>query len=358
MIGPPGMGKSTALGLFAAQWSRYPNAQTFAFDKGKSLLVLTRAVGGDFYDIGGAKTELSFCPLRELQTSGDISWAVEYVEHLCMLNGLSITHVHRNAITAAVKLMATSPTRTLTDLLASVQDMEVRNALEHFTLSGANGSLLDAKEDALGQSSFMVFEMESLLGYSEKAVSAVLLYLFRRIEKRLTGAPTLILMDEAWVALRNELFRDKLRDWLKTVRKNNGVVVMATQNLSDIFNSAVKDVILESCPTKILLPNAEAGNEASRRFYESIGLNSREIQIIQCALPKRDYYIVSPLGRRLIQLGIGPVALSFVGINAAEERQAAERLMDKYGDSWKAEWLRQRGLSEWAAWYENELLHV
>src|SRR5207302_5950907 len=75
------------------------------------------------------------------------------------------------------------------------------------------------------------------------------------------------------------LFRDYLRDWPKTVRKKNAAVLLATQNLSDIFNSKIRDVVLESCPTKILLPNAEAGNPASREFYHSIGLRSEERRV-------------------------------------------------------------------------------
>ena len=354
MVGPPGMGKSTALALIAAQWFRYPNARVFAFDKGYSLYVLNRATGGAFYDIGGSKTPLSFCPLRVLETNEDVSWAVEYVEHLCLLNGLDVTPGHRNAIVQAVKLLRESPRRTLTDLVATVQNMEIRQALDYFTISGALGSLLDAEEDSLGSSHFMVFEMDNLLGYSEKAVSAVLLYLFRRIEKRLTGEPTLVIMDEAWVALRNNLFREKLRDWLKTARKNNGVVIMATQNLSDIFNSPIKDVVLESSPTKVLLANAEAGNPASRTFYESLGLNQREIEIIQTALPKLHYYVATPLGRRLISMGIGKVALSFVGVSGADERGAAELVMEQNPENWQSDWLRKRGQGEWANWYDSQ----
>src|SRR5690606_26346345 len=97
------------------------------------------------------------------------------------------------------------------------------------------------------------------------------------------------------------------------------------QNLSDILNSPIGDVILETCPTKVLLPNAEAMNPASHVFYERLGLNDRELGLIQTGMPKRDYYVVSPLGRRMIGLGLGTVALSFVGVNGREEREAAEK---------------------------------
>jgi type IV secretion system protein TrbE len=78
------------------------------------------------------------------------------------------------------------------------------------------------------------------------------------------------------------------------------------------------DAILEACPTKILLPNAESKSPNSRAFYELVGLNQRELDILQTSIPKQHYYVVSPLGRRLVDMGVGKVALSFVGVNGRE----------------------------------------
>jgi type IV secretion/conjugal transfer VirB4 family ATPase len=352
MVGPTGAGKSTLLALMVAQWFRYPQAQVFAFDKGYSLYMLTRAAGGEFYDIAGERTPLAFCPLREIDSDAELAWAVDWLEALCVMQGLELSPKQRNALTAAVQELRLSPTRTLSEFCANVQDLEIRDALQYYTLAGPMGALLDADEDMLGSGRFLTFETESLMSVGDKAVVAVLLYLFRQIERRLDGSPTLVPLDEAWVYLGHDLFRNRLRDWLKTMRKRNGVVLLATQSLSDIFNSSIKDVVLESCPTKILLPNTEARNPASLGFYQSIGLNERELQIIQTSLPKREYYVISPLGRRLISLGLGAVGLAFVGINGREERQRAEKVMEASGDRWQAAWLRQRGIPDWAEYYE------
>jgi type IV secretion system protein VirB4 len=353
MCGPSGSGKSTFLAMVAAQWFRYPGAQVFAFDKGYSLYVLTQAAGGEFYDIAGEKTQLAFCPLREIDSESDLTWAVAWLEGLCVLQGLGFTPRRRNAVADAVMQLRLSPSRTLTELSACVQDLEVREALQYYTLAGPLGQLLDADEDMLGHGRFLTFETENLMQLDQKGVAPVLLYLFHRIEKRLDGSPTLVLLDEAWVFLRHPLFRERLRDWLKTLRRMNGLVLMATQNLSDFCNSEIADVILENCPTKILLPNAEAANPGSRAFYERLGFNSRELHAIQTGIPKRHYYVVSPLGRRMINLGLGGVALSFVGVNGREERSRAERIMESHGDAWPAEWLRARGLGDWADYYEQ-----
>jgi type IV secretion system protein VirB4 len=360
MCGPSGAGKSTALGLIAAQWFRYPRAQVFAFDKGYSLFVLTKAAGGEFYDLAGERTQLAFCPLREIDSDADLTWAVSWLEDLCRLNGLIVTPKHRNALTEALQQLRLSPSRTLTELSANVQDLEVREALQFFTLSGPLGQLLDADEDVLSSGRFLTFETENLLQLDDKAVIPVLLYLFRRIEKRLDGAPTLVSLDEAWAYLRNSVFRERLRDWLKTLRRMNGVVLLSTQNLSDICNSDISDVILEMCPTKILLPNGEATNPASKEFYDRVGLNSRELEILQSSIPKQHYYVISPLGRRLISLAIHNVAQSFVGINSREERQVVEDLIAQFPEGWQSAWLRVRAdalndtrLEGWADYYDK-----
>jgi type IV secretion/conjugal transfer VirB4 family ATPase len=353
LVGPSGAGKSTALGLIAAQWFRYPRAQVFAFDRGYSIWVLTEAMGGEFYDLAGPKSTLAFCPLRDIDDDAAVAWAVGWIEVLCELNGLKFGPKHRNAVAAAVTQLRLSPTRTLTELSANVQDIEIRDALQHFTVMGPLGPLLDAESDSLGDGRMLAFETENLLQLDDKAVIPVLLYLFRRIEQRLDGSPTLILLDEAWSYLQHELFRDRLKDWLKTMRRKNAVVVMATQQISDIVNSQIADVVLENCPTKILLPNAESKNSGSREFYTRVGLNERELEILQVSIPKQHYYVVSTLGRRLVNLGVGKVALSWVGVNGREERQIVEGVINEYPNSWRAEWLRLKNLAQWAEYYQS-----
>ena len=85
--------------------------------------------------------------------------------------------------------------------------------------------MLDASDDGLIESHFVVCEMETLLSgsFSDATVMAVLLYLFRRMERALDGRPTLVPIDEAWLFLKHPAWRDKIQDWLKTLRKKNAV---------------------------------------------------------------------------------------------------------------------------------------
>ena len=107
--------------------------------------------------------------------------------------------------------------------------------------------------------------------------------------------------------------------------------------------------ILESCLTKIFLPNPEARSTVSSAAYQQIGLSERQIEILSYATPKRQYYYTSPQGQRLFDLGLGPVALSFVGASGKEDLAAIASLATALGDDWPAEWLWRRGLVHAAA---------
>jgi type IV secretion system protein VirB4 len=350
IFGPTGSGKSTLLALVAAQFRRYGNAQLFVFDKGRSMQPLTLAAGGDHYEVGegqGADTPaLAFCPLADLSTEGDRAWATEWIEMLVALQGVTVTPDYRNAISRQVALMAESRGRSLSDFVSGVQMREIKDALHHYTVDGPMGQLLDAEADGLSLGSFQTFEIEQLMNLGERSLVPVLAYLFRRIEKRLTGAPSLIVLDEAWLMLGHPVFRDKIREWLKVLRKANCAVVLATQSISDAERSGIIDVLKESCPTKICLPNGAAREPGTREFYERIGFNERQIEIVATALPKREYYVASPDGRRLFDMALGPLALAFAGASGKEDLKRISALRAEHGADWPIPWLKERGFSD------------
>jgi len=346
VFGPTGSGKSTLLSLIAAQFRRYADAQIFAFDKGNSMLPLTLAAGGDHYDVAGEGRALSFCPLAELESEGDKAWASEWIETLVAMQGVPITPDHRNAISRQIGLLAQSKGRSLSDFVSGVQHREIKTALHHYTVDGPMGQLLDAEEDGLSLGLFQTFEIEQLMNMGERNLVPVLLYLFRRIEKRLTGNPSLIILDEAWLMLGHPTFRDKIREWLKVLRKANCAVVLATQSISDAERSGIIDVLKESCPTKVCLPNGAAREPGTREFYERIGFNERQIEIVATATPKRDYYVSSPEGRRLFDMALGPVALAFVGAAGKDDLKRIRAFIDQFGREWPAHWLSERGIGD------------
>ena len=344
MFGPTGAGKSTHLAIIAAQLLRYSNMSIFAFDKGMSMYPLTKGVGGLHFSVAADDDALTFCPLQFLETKGDRAWAMEWIDTILALNGVATTPGQRNEIGNAIMSMHASGAKTFSEFSVTIQDETIREALRQYTVDGAMGYLLDAEHDGLTFSNFTTFEIEELMNLGDKFALPVLLYLFRRIERSLHGQPAVIILDEAWLMLGHPVFREKIREWLKVLRKANCLVLMATQSLSDAANSGIFDVIVESTATKIFLPNVYARDEDTAALYRRMGLNARQIEILATAIPKQQYYYVSENGRRLYDLALGPLALAFVGASDKESVATIKKLEAQFGDQWIDEWLTGRDL--------------
>lgn len=346
MFGPTGAGKSTALALIAAQFRRYRDATVFAFDVGRSMEVLTRAVGGGHFDLGvGDDDGPGLAPLAGIDDAAERTWAADWIDLVVELQGLGMSASQRNEVGRALAALAAKPAhdRTLTAVQVEIQDAAVKEALQPYTVNGTTGGILDAEEDGIRVGTWACFEVGELMNRDDKVRLPVLLYLFRMVERSLRGQPAILVVDEAWTMLGNEVFRGRIRDWLKTLRKSNAAVLLATQSLSDAAGSGILDVLVESCATQIFLANPAAEQPDAADLYRSLGLNDAEVELVRSLTPKRQYY-VRGAGRRVVDLAIGPVALSFVGVNSREDRDRVRELATEHGPRWPRVWLEERGV--------------
>nr|WIE91279.1 conjugal transfer protein TrbE [Mesorhizobium sp. WSM4875] len=354
VVGPTGAGKSVLLALMALQFCRYSNAQIFAFDFGGSIRAAALAVGGDWHDLGGQLTEgieasVSLQPLARVHDTYERAWAADWIVAILTREGIQITPDAKEHIWAALTSLASAPIedRTITGLSVLLQANDLKQALRPYCVGGPHGRLLDAEAEHLGQASVQAFEIEGLVG--TQAAPAVLSYLFHRIGDRLDGRPTLLIIDEGWLALDDEAFAGQLRGWLKTLRKKNASVVFATQSLADIDSSTIAPAIIESCPTRLLLPNERAIEPQITAIYRRFGLNDRQIEILARATPKRDYYCQSRRGNRLFELGLSEVGLALCAASSKSDQALIGSIVAEHGRrGFLAAWLRARDVG-WAA---------
>jgi type IV secretion/conjugal transfer VirB4 family ATPase len=353
VVGPTGSGKSVLLALMALQFRRYGRSQVFAFDFGGSIRAAALAMGGDWHDLGGGLTEgsdasVSLQPLARIPDTYERAWAADWIVAILTREGVKITPEAKEHIWTALTSLASAPLeeRTITGLSVLLQSNDLKQALRTFCVGGAYGRLLDAETDHLGSSDVQAFEIEGLVGTG--AAPAVLAYLFHRIGDRLDGRPTLLIIDEGWLALDDEGFAGQLREWLKTLRKKNASVIFATQSLSDIDNSAIAPAIIESCPTRLLLPNERAIEPQITAIYRRFGLNDRQIDILARATPKRDYYCQSRRGNRLFELGLSEVGLALCAASAKSDQSLIANIVAEHGRAgFLAAWFHARGVG-WA----------
>jgi len=359
VVGPTGAGKSVLLALMAMQFRRYARAQVFAFDFGGSIRAAALAMGGDWCDLGGAlggsapageaSGPVALQPLARIDDAGERAWAAEWIAELLAREAVTITPELKEYLWSALTSLASAPAseRTLTGLAVLLQSNALKQALAPYTVGGPWGRLLDAESERLGEADVQAFETEGLVGSS--AAPAVLSYLFHRIEGRFDGRPTLLIIDEGWLALDDRGFAGQIREWLKTLRKKNASVIFATQSLADIDGSAIAPAIIESCPTRLFLPNERALEPQIGAIYRRFGLNDRQIEILSRATPKRDYYCQSRRGNRLFELGLSEVALAFTAASSKTDQAAIAQTLAEHGRGrFAAAWLTAKGLA-WAA---------
>ena len=353
IVGPTGAGKSVLLALMALQFRRYARAQVFAFDFGGSIRAAV-AMGGDWHDLGGALADeaaeaVALQPLARVDDSGERAWAAEWIAALLGRESVAITPDLKEHLWSALTALASAPMaeRTITGLAVLLQSTALKQALQPYTVAGPWGRLLDAESERLGAADVQAFETEGLIGTG--VAPAALAYLFHRIADRLDGRPSLVIIDEGWLALDDPGFAGQLREWLKTLRKKNASVVFATQSLADIAGSAIAPAIIESCPTRLFLPNERVLEPQIAAIYRRFGLNDRQIEILSRATPKREYYCQSRRGNRLFELGLSEVALAFTAASSKSDQAMISRLLAEHGsDGFAAAWLRAKGL-DWAA---------
>ena len=354
VIGPTGAGKSVLLALMALQFRRYPRSQIFAFDFGGSIRVATLAMGGDWHDLGGRLTEsaessVSLQPLARIEQTQDRAWAADWIVAILQREGVTITPEAKEHIWTALSSLASAPIeeRTITGLSVLLQSNDLKLAIQPYCVGGPYGRLLDAEAENLGDASVVAFETEGLL--ESGAAPATLAYLFHRIADRLDGRPTMIVIDEGWLALGDPAFAKQLSEWLVTLRKKNASVIFATQSLAQLEKSSIAPAIIESCPTRLLLPNDRAVEPQITAIYRRFGLNDRQIEILARAIPKRDYYCQSRRGDRLFELGLSEVGLALCAASSKSDQALIADILAEHGrDGFLAAWLTARGV-EWAA---------
>lgn len=348
VVGPTGSGKSVLLALLALQFRRFIGAQVVLFDRGRSARAAALAMDGASIDLGLEGT-LSLQPLARIDEPGEIAFALQWVTALLTAEGVRVTPDVKDAVWTALQSLASAPKaeRTLTGLAVLIQSSALVAALSPYTLEGAYGRLLDGSSEEIAETDVLHVELEQLMPH-KALIPPVLTYLFHRLEARFDGRPTLLVLDEAWTFLDDALFAARIREWLKTLRKKNVAVVFATQSLADIERSTIAPALIESCPTRIFLPNDRALEPQAKGVYERFGLNTRQIEILSIAAPKRDYYAQTARGNRLFELGLGPVALALCGASSPDDQRLIDRCLGETGHkSFAARFLTAKDLA-WA----------
>lgn len=351
IVGPTGAGKSVLLCMLELQWLKYPGAKVVIFDKDRSARAATLSVGGNIYEPGSDDAPISFQPFANIHSASERTWAANFTENILGIQGIEVTPAVKKEVDDALKNLAEADVceRTFTVLSALVQDDAIRQALRPYTLEGNFGQLMDGAKDDLRSGFWQMIEMNDVMEMGDAAVIPTLDYLFHRIDAMMGSGPMLLVLDEAWLFLGHRVFMEKLRNWLKTVRKKEVYVVFATQEIADAVDNPILPTILSACHTKIYLPDEEALTPLMMEAYQHFGLSETEVSLLANAQKKRDYYYRSSKGRRLFSLDMGEVALAFAAMSSSKDHKFMDGMVaNNPPEAHAVEILKHRGL-DWAA---------
>ena len=280
VIGPSGSGKTVVMNFLAAQAQKF-SPRTVLFDKDRGAELFIRGIGGR-YDAIRAGEPTGFNPLALPDTPANRAFLRDWLGVLLKAEGAEEEAIIAGAVDAAY---GNDPSlrrlRNFRELLSGSrrpQPGDLADRLAAWIGSGEHAWLFDNPLDKLDMSARVLgFDMTALLE-NPRLRTPVMMYLFHRVDERLDGKPTMILIDEGWKALDDAIFAARIRDWLKTLRKRNALVGFATQSARDALDSRISTALVEQTATMIFMPNSRARAED---YCDGFGLTSHELALIR-----------------------------------------------------------------------------
>jgi type IV secretion system protein VirB4 len=334
VIGPSGSGKTVVMNFLAAQAQKF-GPRTILFDKDRGAEVFVRGIGGTHSRIA-AGHPTGFNPLALPDSPNNRAFLRDWLGVLLAATGPEELASIAGAVDAAyandASLRRLSHFRELLAGSRRPEPGDLAGRLDAWIGAGEHGWLFDNADDRLDLSAQTLgFDMTALLE-TPRLRTPVMMYLFHRIEERLDGHPTMILIDEGWKALDDEVFAARIRDWLKTLRKRNALVGFATQSARDALDSRIATALVEQTATMLFMPNARARAED---YCEGFGLTHHELDIIR-TLPahSRCFLIRQPDASVVVRLDLAgmPEVLAVLSGRESTVRRL-DALRAEYGEA-------------------------
>lgn len=284
LIGPSGSGKTVVLAFLLAQARKFDPRIVF-FDKDRGAEIFLRAIGGR-YDVIRPGRPTGFNPLQLPDSPANRSFLVDWVARLISRPGETLATEDLDRIREAVDAnYGQHPDFRRLRFFAELfrgdrrpHSADIAARLRPWWGEGENAWLFDNAEDALDlDAKTLGFDMTQVLDAPPLRTPAMM-YLFHRVEQRLDGHPAIIVIDEGWKALDDDVFVARIKDWEKTIRKRNGVVGFATQSAQDALESRIASAIVEQAATQIFMANPKA---QARDYIDGFGLTEHEFNLVR-----------------------------------------------------------------------------
>jgi type IV secretion system protein VirB4 len=298
IIGPSGSGKTVVLNFLLAQARKF-KPRTIFFDKDRGAELFIRAIGGK-YDRLDPSTQSGLNPLQLSDSPANSAFLREW---LGLLVGEATTTERAQLHDAIIANLAPPKHQRRLRYFAELcrghdkpKAGDLYSRLQPWFGDGEYAWLFESAEDSTDLTSDTVgFDLTAILDHPVARTPAML-YFFHRVEQRLDGNPTILVIDEGWKALDDDVFVRKIKDWEKTIRKRNGIVGFATQSAQDALESKIASAIIEQAATQIFMINPKARAED---YIQGFGLSPHEFELVR-SLPDNSHCFLIRHGKESV----------------------------------------------------------
>jgi type IV secretion system protein VirB4 len=315
VLGATGSGKSFLLNFLIAHLQRY-TPQTLIFDLGGSYETLTGYFGGQTLRLTLDAAAFTINPFSLPPTPANLQFLFTFVRVLLQSGGqYAMTRADDQALYEQIEtLYALDPDQRRLFTLATILPRTLAQQLQRWVQGGQYGAWFDHAEDTLTLAPFQYVDFEGL-DTVPLVLEPLLFYLLHRatatvIDPTRAAQLKVFVLDEAWRFLRDPTIRAYVTEALKTWRKKNACVLLATQSSEDLERSELLRVAIESCPTKCFLANPHI----DRAVYQDLfHLNEAEAAAIASLIPRQQFLLKQPTVAKVLTLHVDPKSAALFG---------------------------------------------
>src|ERR1043166_8438095 len=308
--GATGAGKSFLLNFILTHVQKY-DPVTVIFDLGGSYEKLTKSLGGSTWRIGLTHRDFTINPFCLSPTPENRHFLFAFVRVLLQSSGQYALTLHedRELYEAVEHIYALDPAQRRLLTLSNLLPRPLGQQLHRWVQGGPYAGVFDNIDDTLTLQQLQCFDFEGLEKFP-LVLEPLLFYVLHRT-RAVVQDPSeaarlkVFVLDEAWRFVRDTTVKQYLIEALKTWRKRNAAVLLATQSSDDFGGGDLLRTVVESCPTKFFLANPNLDLAHARELFH---LNDTVVTRITNLRPRQQALLKRPDVARVINLRVDPAS--------------------------------------------------
>jgi type IV secretion/conjugal transfer VirB4 family ATPase len=329
LLGGTGAGKSFCVNFLLTHLQKY-DPFTAIFDLGGSYESLTTLFSGSYLSLASEKRRFTINPFCLPPSAENLRFLLAWVRVLAESGGYRVSAEEEQDLYEQIEnLYQIAPAERRLSTLANIVRRDLRRELSRWTQAGPYGDLFDHAQDTLTFSNFQTFDFEGMSEMKEQ-MEALLFYVLHRASTAINDIPgrfKVVVMDEAWRFFSHPGIKAYMVEALKTWRKKNAALILATQSGDDLRRSDLLPVIVENCPTQIFLANRRMDKDAYQKAFH---LNRTEVDLIAGLVPKQQLLIKRPDRSKVVTLSVHPKEY-WIYTSHPQERERRREIFARYG---------------------------